>query len=147
LSSIHGIFNVNYQALDNFAPGGMQLQLWNGETPISFVQIRPDSEFETTGEVVTWTQRVTRSNGRLYFRISDGNSTTWGAFGDTSSLTESVSTNLPDLNLYDPAVSVDNSGVTFAANRVDCLVLERVRIYTSDAQTFTVQLNMHADQH
>jgi hypothetical protein len=147
LDGIHAIFNLNHQALDQFAPGGMQLQVWNGESPVSFVQIAPDAEFETTGEVVTWTQRMTLHDGRLYFRVKNGNSTTWGEFGNDYSLLESVSSNLPNLNGYNPTLSVENSGVTFAANRVDCLILERVRIYTSDGQVFTVELNLHADQH
>jgi hypothetical protein len=145
LAGIHAIFNVNYQALDQFAPGGMQLQLWNGETPISFVQLRPEVEFDSIGEIVTWTQQMSWHHGRLTFRIENGNSSTWGPFGGTNLLTESVSTSLPNLNGYDAGDSVENSGVTFAANRVDGLVLERVRIYTDDGQVFTVELNMLTD--
>jgi hypothetical protein len=147
LDGIHAIFNLNHQALDQFAPGGMQLQIWNGESPVSFIQISPDSAFATAGEVVTWTQRMTLHEGRLYFRVKDGQSTTWGTFGENSTLLESVSSGLPNLNDYNPVLSVENSGVSFAANRVDCLVLERVRIYTTDGQVFAVELNMHADQH
>ena len=147
LDGIHAIFNLNHQALDQFAPGGMQLQVWNGDTPVSFVQISPDAELETIGEVVTWTQRMTVHEGRIYFRIKDGHSTTWGDFGDDYSLLESITYGSTDLNSYNPTVSVENSGVTFAGNRVDCLVLERVRIYTKDGQVFTVELNLHADHH
>ncbi len=145
LSGVHAIFNVNYQALEQFAPGGMQLQVWNGDTPVSYYRLRPDDEFDNVSERVTWTQVMSLDNGGLTFRIENGQSTTWGTFGGTHLLTESVSTSLTNLNLYDPLTSVDSSGVTFAANRVDALVLERIRIYTSDGQVFHVNVDMHVD--
>jgi hypothetical protein len=145
LSGVHAIFNLNYQALENFAPGGMQLQVWNGLTPITWYRLRPDEELQTPGERVTWTQVMQRQNDGLVFRIENGNSTTWGTFGGTNLLTEKVSTSLANLNRYDPTTSVENSGVTFAGNRVDSLVLERVRIYTSDGQVFHISVGMQVD--
>ena len=88
MSGVHAIFNVNYQALDQFAPGGMQLQVWNGETPISHYRLRPDDAFESVSERVTWTQVMELQNDGLKFRIENGQSTTWGNFGGTHLLTE-----------------------------------------------------------
>jgi hypothetical protein len=145
LSQLHAIFNLNYQALNTFAPGGMQLQLWNGDTAISHYRLNPDESFDTDGEVVTWTQVMDLTNSGLKFRIENGNSTTWGHFGGSNLLTEQVSTNLVNLNQYDPLVSIENSGVTFAANRAESLVLERIRVYTSDGQVFHITVNMHVE--
>ncbi len=145
LSGIHAIFNLNHQALEQFAPGGMQLQVWNGETPISHYRLNPDDVLSEADEVITWTQVMAINNG-LVFRIENGNSSTWGVFGGDSLLTERVATNLVNLNGYSPQVSVENSGVAFAANRVRSLVLRRVRIHTDDGQVVEVPLNMHVGQ-
>jgi hypothetical protein len=65
------------------------------------------------------------------FEVSDGSSQTWGAFGGEGYLRAAVATDLTDLGGYDPGVSVENSGVGFAGNRVASLVLKRVRLYTA----------------
>jgi hypothetical protein len=41
-----------------------------------------------------------------------------------------------NLNAYSPDVSISNSGVSFAPNRVQSLTLNCVRYYTSDGQVF-----------
>jgi len=41
---------------------------------------------------------------------------------------------LPNLNGYDPNASVQNSGVGFASNRVQSLVLKAVRLVTSTGE-------------
>jgi hypothetical protein len=145
LEGVHAIFNLNHQALEQFAPGGMQLQVWNGETPISHYRLNPDEVFSDSGEVVTWTQVMELKSSGLLFRIENGQSATWGSFGGNALLTERVSTTLSNLNAYNPLVSVDNSGVVFAGNRVQSLKLERVRIFTSDGQEFSIELNMGVD--
>ena len=43
----------------------------------------------------------------------------------------SQTTSLSSLNAYRPEVSVANSGVGFAANRVERLVLKEVRYYSA----------------
>jgi hypothetical protein len=143
LGSLHAIFNLNHQALETFAPGGMQLQVWNGETPISHYRLNPDSVWSESDETVTWTQVMRMDNNALVFRIKNGHSVTWGDFGGDSLLTERVSTALEDLNDYDPAVSVANSGVVFAGNRVATLTLVEVRVYTTDGQEFVIPVNLN----
>jgi hypothetical protein len=46
----------------------------------------------------------------------------------------SVHTSLSSLNAYNPDISVRNSGVTYAGNRVTSLVLKSVRRYLSNGQ-------------
>ena len=43
-------------------------------------------------------------------------------------------TTLENLNSYHPTVSVGNSGISYAANRVQSLVLKRVRVTTSEGE-------------
>ncbi len=140
LSGTYAIFNLNHQALETFAPGGMQLQIWTGENARTLRRIRADESFTSPGEEVTWTQEMELTSHGLRFDIENGQSETWGTFGG-GSLSEQVTTTLSNLNAYDPTVSLSESGVTFARNRVDELVLLRVHLHTSDGQVTTVQLN------
>ena len=55
-------------------------------------------------------------------------------FGGQGYLQSSLPTNLTSLNEYNPKLSVLNSGVGFAANRVTSLTLKAVRGVTSDGQ-------------
>ena len=75
---------------------------------------------------------MTVTNGQLKFEVIDGTSTTWGAFGNDGSLSITIPTTLTDLNFYDPEFSVDNSGVGYAAHRVQSLSLNRIRRITSE---------------
>jgi hypothetical protein len=67
----------------------------------------------------------------LLFEITNGSSTTWGSFGGQGYLKASVPTTLANLNTYNPDVSVQNSGVSYAANRVESLTLKGVRLFLS----------------
>jgi len=77
---------------------------------------------------------VELNDGNLTFEIINGTSTTWGNFGGQGYLKSSIATDLTDLNAYDPSVSVEHSGVGYAANRVVWLALRRVRAYTDTGE-------------
>jgi hypothetical protein len=74
------------------------------------------------------------ADGELTFRVINGASTTWGAFGGEGYLKAVVPVSLTDLNAYHPAVSTGNSGVSYAANLVRSLVLKKVRLIDSNGQ-------------
>jgi hypothetical protein len=125
---------MNHQATPGFAPGGLHLHLWNGDQRLDARHQGGQTVLRTTGEVVTWKQVLSLKDGQLTFAIADGQSTTWGSFGDGGSLSMVVPTNLDDLNSYSPEVSVRQSGVGFAGNRVSRLVLTKVTAVTADGQ-------------
>jgi len=77
------------------------------------------------------------SGGQLQFEIVNGNSVTWGQFGGQGYLKSVTPTNLENFNGYRPSVSVDNSGVGYAGNRVRSLTLKAVRVYTDTGDVFT----------
>jgi len=130
-TSLFAVFELNHQSIPSFVPGGLQLQIWNGDEPIASHMYPQDSVMETDGEVVRWTQTMTLANGQLTFEVVSGESTTWGEFGGQGYLKHTTTTELAGLNAYDPAVSVANSAVGFAGNRVTVLALERVRYVLS----------------
>ncbi len=135
--AIHATFDLNHQSQPEFVPGGLQLQLWDGEVPIDYQGYPSPAVLRQDGETVTWTQRMELASGQLIFEIVNGNSVTWGSFGGQGYLKTMVPASLADLNGYQPSVSVNNSGVGYAGNRVQSLELKTVRLYTAAGEVLT----------
>ena len=134
VESLHAALELNAQSLPVFAPGGLQLQVWDGEVALSDRKFPSVAVLEHADETIGWTQSVELTDGNLVFEITNGTSTTWGNFGGQGYLKAIVSSTLADLGGYDPAVSTANSGVSYAGNRVKSLVLKRVRLITSTGE-------------
>ena len=131
----HNTFELDENGFPIFEAGGMQFEVWEGETPLRERKFPITAVLATPGEVVTWTQSMDLESGKLTFEIKNGSSSAWGNFGGEGYLKPyPVNTTLTNLNGYDPAVSVQNSGVSYAANRVQSLILKRVRYYTSTGE-------------
>lgn len=133
-SWLNAHFEINVRTLPHFAPGGLQLQLWYGEQPIYHNHHSSSAVMSTSGETVRWTQAMALDGGLLSFEIVNGESTTWGPFGGQGYLRASVAIGLTDLSGYSPNVSVANSAIGYAGNRVESLVLKRVRLITADGE-------------
>ena len=124
LSGHHAMFDVNHRASPTFAAGGVHLHTWNGDTRLGTISRQSNITLNTTGETLTWKMIMSVQAGVLIFDIDSGSSSTWGAFGST--ILASVPTTLTNLNGYSPEVSVENSGIGFASNRVTSLKLKKV---------------------
>jgi hypothetical protein len=129
VESLYTTFIVNHHNVPSFIAGGLQLQTWNGKTLLASKRYPDQAVLTTPGETIRWTQVMRLTSDGLVFEVVNGASTTWGAFGAEGTIKTTVSTTLGNLNGYNPAVSVENSGVSYAANRVQSLVLKRVRAY------------------
>jgi len=130
VDSLHAAFELNHQTEPAYEAGGLQLQVWEGEEHLNTKWFPEHNQLATSDEVVQWTQQLVLAGGELTFEVTSGESTTWGSFG--GKLRTTVGSTLANLNEYDPEVSVANSGVGFAGNRVVSLVLKRVRWYAAD---------------
>lgn len=129
-------FEINHQSLPDFTPGGLQLQVWSGETAVTQRKF-PNAEVAATQqETVRWTQSMEVQGDNLVFDVIDGSSTTWGNFGGQGYLHVGVGSPVANLNGYDPTVSVNNSGIGYAANRVSSLVLKAVRYRISTGEVY-----------
>jgi hypothetical protein len=126
VGSLYAAFDLNHQTLPSFVAGGLQLQTWDGETALGHRKFPVDAVITEPGETIRWTQSIEVVEGGVIFEITNGSSTAWGEFG--------AATTLGRLNAYDPAVSVANSGVGYGGNRVESLVLRRVRLVTSEGE-------------
>jgi hypothetical protein len=126
-------FDINYHTQPDYDAGGLQLHTWDPNDPIAYANSNKHDMMQTSGETVSWTLRMTLSSGRLSFRVMNGQSQTWGSFGGTGDgLHLYLPTALPNLNTYDPTVSLQNSGVCFASNQVVSLTLMAVRYYDAN---------------
>lgn len=143
-------FDMNYREFPSFRAGGLQLQVWSGETVLS-TSSQGTSQFATPGETVTWTQQMSLNSGAgtLTYNVNNGQSTTWGTFGQGSGANLSVSypTTVTDLSGYSPATSQAASGATWESNHVTSMTLVQVRYYsggqlvTTDSRTWSINLS------
>lgn len=134
LHSDYFVFLMNHSTVPSFAAGGLQLQHWNGDTVVSTNISEHVGTLSYDQEVITWVQHMTLQNGTLKMDIQNGQSQTWGGFGQGSNLSLTVPTSLQRLNDYRPAVSLEESGIAFAGNRVSSLTLTKLRWTTSDGE-------------
>jgi hypothetical protein len=130
IDSVFARTTWNYREFPNFQAGGMQLQAWHNDAFLTKTNFGTN-DLSTVSETVTWTQVLKTDGTVLTLKITDGNSITWGAFGG-STLTLVGVVHLSNLNGYRTEVSVDNSGITFGANRVVKLRIKAVRRYAAD---------------
>jgi hypothetical protein len=127
-------FHLNSCDIPQFSQGGLQVQVWHGTTNLAAIASDNRAVMRTPNEVITWTQYLRRDGSGLKFGIAPGAvSQTWGDFGGVE-VAVPGNTNLDD---YSPDYSVQNSGITYGANRVASLVLVQVRYTLANGQTRT----------
>jgi hypothetical protein len=144
LEGVHFQFTLNHATIPQYAPGGMQAQLWDGEELLDQSVTHEGAALQHADEVVRWIQRVTLDNGTLTFQILNGSSETWGDFGgDDFSL--SVPTSLSGLNGYRPGVSLTESQVGYAENRVVSLTLTKLVWVTDDGEVHELDAPIEVD--
>jgi hypothetical protein len=129
------VFALNHGNVPGFTAGGMQVQHWYDEEAVDTSNGPQLETLSHNDETISWTQKLSVNNGTVAFEILDGSSQTWNAFGGQGYLKASVSTAMETLNSYRPAVSITESGIGYAGNRVSSLVLTKLRWTTSDGET------------
>ena len=106
------------------------MQAWNGESLVLQKRFN-GSSLSTVGKTISWTQRMEADGCRLSWRIQNGQSTTWGAFGGYYMEIDGQ-TIIPTLNGYSSETSVQHALITYGVNRVIRLQITRVRLYGED---------------
>lgn len=122
-------FNLNYRERPSFQAGGMQVQVWSRAGTLCFTSSDGGALFSVKDETVTWTQRLRLFEGYFFYDIENGESITWGRFGQSRPLLVWYPTEATSFKGYDPAESASKSGVSWQSNGVTRLVLKRVRYY------------------
>jgi hypothetical protein len=143
LNSDYFMFTINHHGAPEFAPGGMQVQQWCGDSLIDSRSGPQQEALAHSDEVISWVQRTSLEDGSLTFEIVSGDSSSWGHFGGQGYLRLVISTFLSNLNGYLPAISLNESGVSFAGNRVRSLTLTKLR--WTDSAGHSYELNAPID--
>lgn len=147
LNSVYATFEINHGSYPKFSGGGLNLQVWNGDSHVSTQTFPNASVLTKSGETVSWTQSMEVQNGQVVFEIVNGHSATWGDFGGQGNLKATVICSVSDLNGYSPDVSMASSGVTFASNRVASLTLKSIRAVRADGTTVSITVNQVVHQY
>ena len=119
----------NYREFPDPQPGGIQIQIWNGDTNRAHQNVSDISLSNSVGSA-TWTQIMLTDGSRLMYGFKTGYSETWGDFGSSGARVQ-ASLTIPHFNQYSPQYSIDNSWVTYGGNRVKALRLKEVRCYNA----------------
>lgn len=145
LNTDYFVFTVNHHSHPEFVPGGMQVQRWSGED-VAEARIGPqEGTLDHVEETLTWRQRMTLGDGAVTFEIDNGSSDSWGSFGGTGHLRVSAPSDAVNLNSYRPAISIEQSGVNYAGNRVRSLTLQRLRWIDSEGQVYELVAPIDVD--
>jgi hypothetical protein len=148
IEAMHFLFTLNHINVPEYQPGGMQVQVWDNTNLVGSAAAGSGA-LSHDAEVVRWVQRMSLEDNTLHFKILNGESDTWGTFGgDDLSLSEPTS--LSSLNRYRPSVSLAESQVNYAENRVVSLTLTKLVWVTEDGEVHElnapIPLDMSLDQ-
>jgi hypothetical protein len=145
LNSDYFMFTINHKSSPEFSPGGMQVQQWCGDDFID-ARVGPNEEtLSNSDEVISWVQRTELHDGSLTFEVVSGESSTWGQFGSQGYLRLVIASYLNNLNGYRPAVSLNESGVSYAGNRVRSLTLTKIRWFDSAGNAYELNAPIDID--
>jgi hypothetical protein len=147
LDSTYFLFTLNSRNLPSYQPGGVQVQRWEGGDSVANSGTGSVAEpLSQSEDTVSWTQRVTLHEGSITFEVTDGSCNSWGHFGNDGSLKLTSETSLDRLNGYKPAVSLGESQIGYADNRVHSLTLKKLVWLTDDGQThqLSAPIDIHA---
>jgi hypothetical protein len=128
----HAVFEINHCTAPSFAPGGMQLQAWDGETRLWYRNHPNTREFDAAVDCIKFTAVTELIGNRLYLDIDYGQSANWGSFGYSGYLRGWLPTNRNHLNDYNPDHSITHSRITYGKHRVNRYVRTEVRYFTAE---------------
>jgi hypothetical protein len=141
--SLHLQVNFNYALKPDFASGGIQLRVEYEDQVLAHLHRKAGVQLSHSAEVIAWTSVVQKTESGYAFGIHSGNGASWGSFGgDNYLLYLSSSIASGGLQGYSPTNSVENSGTTYAGNRVQSLRLKQFRVFDSLGQVAEYQVNL-----
>lgn len=127
--------NLNHALKPDFNAGGIQVRVVQEDEMLGQIHRHAGEKLSQINETVRWTKAVQRVPNGYSFGVSTGTGDAWGTFGGNEYFLV-----IPDslaaggLDHYDYQLSLDNSTVAYAGNRVQSLKLMRIRIFYSNGQ-------------
>jgi hypothetical protein len=130
LTGLHAVYEINHSTMPDYSEGGMQLQVWSGNTLVGYKSQFAPAELNVTDEVITYTTGVeVQTDGRVRMEVINGVSATWGDFDGDRALRLRVASDIENLNDWDPLDSIKNSRIGYGANRIVMFKRTEIRYY------------------
>ncbi len=134
---------MNYAAESDFSGGGFHVAAVHSDAYLDQARSGNRQGLSTDTDTIVWTKVMAVFNGKLVFAIKDGHCTDWGSFGGPEYLVEMPLDGNENLGRYRWEQSLDAIDIGFGANRVESIELRNVRIYYSNGQIETLDVNRH----
>lgn len=124
-SPFTGVFLLNFRDEPSYQQGGVQVQLWHGET-LRAQKSYGTALLNTQDETITFTLYAERNGTALSFGAMNGASTTWGnlALGNLHIATPDTT---PSFMNYKSSDSIANLELPYGASRIKSIKLTQVR--------------------
>lgn len=137
----HFQLQMNYAARASYSSGGFRVSAVRAETMLD--EARSDSRIVLSldNDKVSWTSVMGIAEGEFLFAVKDGYGEAWGSFGGPEYLVRMPANGAVDMSGYTPTKSLQMVDVGFGRNRVESIVLKRVRYYFSDGHVATVAID------
>ncbi len=136
--------DLNHGTSPSFTNGGIQVRACIEDECFGQARVLSDIRLQHDSEIVDWTQVVQLTPNGFYFGIVNGNCETWGTFGGPPTaiyVAYSLIGGNFSLDSYHPQRSLDNSGATYASNRVGHLRLKKIRVHLANGHVSEYTLN------
>jgi hypothetical protein len=134
-------FEINCATSPEPEDGGLQVNAWVGDESYDFKNPPTDRSLERMHEVISWTQVIEVQDNTITFSIKDFRSRSLGNYQNEPLLQVSMPSSLSDLGAYSAQHSLNKSGVPYALNRVNVMMLKSVRSYSGETQVSATELN------
>ena len=134
LNDTYFSFEINHLTGPTFSPGGLHIHRWSGDWRLGTWSRDDRAVISEANDTIRWTQSLRVGLGRLTFEVQNGTSDTWGNFG-FGHFELDQSWGVPHINSYTPDVTLANSGIGYASNRVSSLKITRIKKTYIDGST------------
>jgi len=122
----------NHRDIPILEEGGIQLQAYKWDYLLDDREVVTPpwrEKLTNANEVVTWTQRVRRTDLQYIFKIKDIVGTTWGSIPGPYQVERTFLYWAPPLEAYTFQEIADKSGIVMGSNRFKRLAIVRTRFY------------------
>jgi hypothetical protein len=132
---------LNYAAREVFTGGGFMVSAVRNESTIQEARSDVREPLAHDGEQLRWTSVMAVINNELLFAIRDGVGNHWGEFGGPDYIVRMPAGSIGSLDHYSPQRSLETVDIGFGANRVQSLVLTKVRVFFTDSEMIETVIN------
>jgi len=132
---------MNYSADNNFSAGGFQVAAVKGGSTVDEERSDQQITLSLVSDCIRWTNVMAFVNSKLLFAVKDGYGQEWGSFGGPEYLVQIEGVAADHLNHYSITSSLQSVDIGFGKNRIESIVLKRVRRFRIDGTIETVELD------